>query len=103
MIKNKEILKHNIFSYIMPEDTIFYSHEWLAEILIYLSKKFFKIDIAYLYISILLVFIVFFKFLYEKIKDKSIFSIIFVSILILLSFSIRILSERYLITFLITF
>lgn len=85
MIENKEILTHNIFSYIIPENTVWYSHEWLSEVIMYLNLKLFKIDFAFFAINISLIIITLLSVMKKDLIKKDLLSTIFISILIFIS------------------
>lgn len=87
MVQNKEILTHNIFSYIISEDTIWYSHEWLSEILMYLSLKLFKIDFAYFVITIILTVSTLLFVIKKDLMNKDLLSTIFITVMIFITLS----------------
>lgn len=87
MIENGKILKTNIFSWFYPEDKFLFSHEWLAEIFIYLFKQVFKFDYLFLVFCMLLVLIPLFIIIKKEFIEKDLLTVAVVSFLIMMAFS----------------
>lgn len=87
MVENHEILKTNIFSWFYPEDKFLFSHEWLAELIMYYSKEIFKIDWAFFLLSALLAMFSVFYSIKKDILDKDLKTTLVWAILLCLMFS----------------
>lgn len=83
MVKNKEIMTTNIFSWVTPNEYLF-THEWLAEIFMYLFKYIFKLDFLFMIFCILLLFVPILIFIKKNLETKSLLSTCVLSVILIM-------------------